>query len=260
MASPGGGGREAVTSTTLHMQHLVDIVTGVGEGAAVGLSLAAPPDPAGLLALVQLGFCLWFLFSRFLARLICTHHQGHPPPPRPTQLAPRDQLQGVPGTVARGERGHYCRGATAGPHPLPGLHFRKPPRSLPSPSTPDSLQAPPSAHSPAPVSESLQAPPCHSHHTLRPPSLKAVPCSQGGVHPGSPAPPELSSPQATANSSPGGGAPGAPRAHTRPEEQRWPSPAPRAAPHKQLNLTLVKCLEVPTNPTRTSSPPNAQVQ
>lgn len=77
----GGGQGGGDIYYIVHMQHLVDIVTGVGEGAAVGLSLAAPPDPAGLLALVQLGFCLWFLFSRFLVRLICTHHQEPPPTP-----------------------------------------------------------------------------------------------------------------------------------------------------------------------------------
>lgn len=163
----GGGGREAVTSTTLYTCSISWILYGSrGRGRGGPEPSCSPQIQRGSSLWCSLGFvCGSQGFSCFLARLICMHHpQGHPPPRSgllwPAQPAPRDQLQGVLGTVARGERGHYCRGAPAGPHPSAGLphlsHLRKPPHSLPLPSTPDSLQAPPSAHSPAPVSESLQ--------------------------------------------------------------------------------------------------------
>lgn len=161
--------------------------------------------------MVQLGFCLWFrgvfLFPR--------PPDSHASPPRtPPCSGLCSRLPGTSSRVCWGPWLGVSGGITAGeplqvPIPPPGLpgartcltcanpHIHSLCPQLLTPSRP-LLQ--PTA--PAPVSESLQAPPCHSHHTLRPPFLQAVLSGQGGLHPGSPTPPELSSPRASANSSP----------------------------------------------------------
>lgn len=227
----GGGGREAVTSTTLYTCSISWILYGSrGRGRGGPEPSCSPQIQRGSSLWCSLGFvCGSQGFSCLLARLICMHHpQGHPPP----RSGLRSRLPGTSSRVRWGPWLGVSGGITAGerlqvPIPPPGsrtcLTCANPHiHSLcPQLLTPSRLLLQPTAPplSLSPSSTSLSLPP-HPAPTFPEGRRRAARL---------PTPPELSSPQATANSSPGGGAPRGP-AWPRPGLRSNSGPAPPPGP------------------------------